>query len=201
MSDRVIDYFFTVASPWSYFGHRRLREIADRHQAAIALKPVRILEVFNVSGGLPLGKRAPQRQAYRLQELRRWSAFLDVPVNQRPKHFPVDDTFANKMIIAADRQGADAFGLAYALMQGVWIEEQNVAEPETLREIALTCGLDAEALVGAIDDPDIDAALTANTNEAIGRQVFGMPTYLLGEEMFWGQDRLDFLDRALAATG
>lgn len=194
---RTIDYLFTVASPWSYLGHRRLKEIATEAKARIDLKPCDFGAVFKVSGGLPLKQRPPQRQAYRQVELARWSSFLDVPLNRNPKHFPVSADLANRMVIAAAALEQDAFGLALALMEGVWTEEQDVADRHTLREIALTCGLDGDELLAAADAPETAATYEANTSEAIGRQVFGAPTYVLDDELFWGQDRLDFLERAL----
>lgn len=198
MSDIHIDYYFAVASPWSYMGHRRLGDLAERYGATIALKPCDAGQVFPVSGGLPLAKRAPQRQAYRLVELQRWSRHLGIPLNLHPKHFPVDEALAAQMIIAADRRGEDAFGLTLALMEGVWAEEQDIAQPDDLREIALTCGLDAEALLTAAETPEMAAERQSYTAEAIGRQVFGWPTYMIDGEPFWGQDRLDFVERKLA---
>lgn len=194
---RSIAYYFTIASPWSYLGHQRLKEITTKAMADIDLRPCDFGAIFKVSGGLPLKQRPPQRQAYRLIELKRWSAHLDVPINRNPKHFPVDDTLANLMVIAARSLNGDAFGLALALMQGVWTEEQDVADTHTLNEIALTCGMDGKALLEEADKPETQAIYDANTTEAIGRQIFGAPTYALKDELFWGQDRLDFLERAL----
>lgn len=198
MANPHIDYYFAVVSPWAYLGHRRLGDLADRYGASVALKPCDAAQVFPVSGGLPLAKRAPQRQAYRLVELDRWSSHLGIPLNREPKHFPVDETLAAHLIIAADRQGEDAFGLTLALMEGVWAEQQDISNPEHLREIALTCGLDAEALLAAAEAPEIAAARQDYTAEAIGRQVFGWPSYIVDGELFWGQDRLDFVERKLA---
>ncbi|MEM7443607.1 MAG: 2-hydroxychromene-2-carboxylate isomerase [Pseudomonadota bacterium] len=197
-NDRTIDYYLTVESPWSYLGHLRLKEIAAEAGATISLKPCDYGAIFKVSGGLPLKKRPPQRQAYRLIELDRWSVHLDVPIIRTPKHFPVSADLANRVVIAAQRLHQDAFGLTLALMQGVWIEEQDIADPHTIGEIALTCGMEGEALLEEADKPETAALFEANTNEAIGRQVFGAPTYVLDGELFWGQDRLDFLERALA---
>lgn len=199
MTKPVIDYYFSVSSPWSYFGHRRLGDLAGRYGATVNLKPCDPSQVFPVSGGLPLAQRAPQRQAYRLVELRRWSDHLHMPITIQPKHFPVDDTKAAHLIIAADQRGDDAFGLTLALMEGVWTEQQNIADEAHLREIAMTCGLDAEALVNAANQPETAATRQAYTAEAIGRQVFGWPSYIVGEELFWGQDRLDFVERKLDA--
>ena len=197
---RTIDYYFTVSSPWSYLGHSRLKEIATASEAEIKPKPCDFGAIFKVSGGLPLKKRAPQRQAYRQVELARWSIQLNEPINRNPRYFPVADGLANRMVIAALALEEDAFGLALALMQGVWIEEQDIADRHTLNEIALTCGMDGEALLEEAEKPETETVYEANTNEAIGRQVFGAPTYVLDGVLFWGQDRLDFLERALTGS-
>lgn len=194
----AVDYYFTPVSPFSYLGHRRLAAIAAKHGATINLRPMDLTEVFPASGGLPVPKRAPQRQAYRLVELRRWSDHLGVPLNPRPKHFPVPDAAATRLILAADQAGEDAMGLTFALMRAVWAEDRDIADPATLDEIADACGLDAAALRTAAAAPAIEERRRALTREAIERQVFGAPTYFVGDEMFWGQDRLDFVDRALA---
>ncbi len=194
-----IDYYFTLASPFSYLGHRRLGEIARRHGAAVRLKPIDLSQVFPLSGGLPLARRAPQRQAYRLIELRRWSAHLGVPLNPQPRYFPVQDGLARLMVIAADHQGRDAWGLTEALMHAVWADERDIADETTLIAVAESCGFGGRDLLAQAGRPETTAALDAYTAEAIDRQVFGVPSYVLRGELFWGQDRLDFLDRALAA--
>lgn len=196
---KLIDYYFTPVSPFTYLGHDRLVAIARRHGATIDVKPVDLGKVFSVSGGLPLKQRAPQRQAYRLLELRRWREFLGMPLNLQPKFFPVPGDLASKWILAElERDAADGLKLTAAIMRAVWVEERNVADAETLAVIAGEQGLDAAALALGAAAADIAARYDALTQEAIGRQVFGAPTYLYRDQPFWGQDRLDFLDRALA---
>jgi 2-hydroxychromene-2-carboxylate isomerase len=193
---KEIDYYFTPASPWTYLGHQRLEAIAATHGATIRTKPVDIGRVFAVSGGLPLAQRPKQRQAYRLVELERWRRFLGLPLNLKPRHFPVPGTDASHLIIAA---GADAGRVAFALMRAVWVEERDISDRATLRAIAGEAGLDADAVLARAAAPATAAMLAAYTDEAVERQVFGAPTYVYRDELFWGQDRLDFLDRALAA--
>ncbi len=195
----TIDYYFTLASPYSYLGHGRFKAVADRHGAAIRLKPVDLTQIFPISGGLPVAKRAPQRQAYRLVELRRWSAFLGLPLNPQPRYFPVQDGMARRMVVAAEQQGRDAFGLAEAFMRAVWAEDRDLGDETTLVSLANAQGLGGRDLLTHAEQPEVAAAIQAYTDEAIERQVFGVPTYVLDGEPFWGQDRLDFLDRALAA--
>lgn len=199
MNAILIDYYFTPVSPWTYLGHARFVEIARRHRAAIAVKPIDLGRVFPASGGLPLKDRPPQRQAYRLVELARWSKYLGIPLNLHPAHFPVRADFASRWILAAVEQGTDA-ALAFALACGraVWAEQRNIAERDTLAAIATALDLDVAALDERANAPDIATRYAVLTQEAIDRGVFGAPTYFVGGEMFWGQERLDFLDRELA---
>ena len=197
---RSVDYFFTPISPWSYLGHQRFVAIAERHGASVDVKPVDYGRVFPVSGGLPLKQRAPQRQAYRLVELARWSKHLGVPLNTQPRHFPVSAELAAKWILAVRSQGGDgdALRLAGALLRAIWAEERNIADAATIAAIAREQALEPRALAEIAATAGLAARYDALTQEAIDRQVFGAPTYIYRGELFWGQDRLDFLDRALA---
>lgn len=194
-----VDYYLTPVSPYVYLGHERFVALARRHAATIAVKPVDLGRVFPVSGGLPLKQRAPQRQAYRLIELKRWSSYLHVPLNLHPAHFPVSGDLASKWILATLEVSTDAaLDFVGALGRAVWAEERNIADAATLRTIATAQGRDAAALDERANAPDIGMRYDVLTQEAIDRGVFGAPTYVCGGELFWGQDRLDFLDRALA---
>ena len=189
---KPLDYYLTPVSPWTYLGHARFADIAKRRGATIAVKPVDFGVIFPQSGGLPLAKRAPQRQAYRLSELARWRDFLGVPLNIHPKFFPADPVQAACLICAApeDRRMA----LAGDLLRAVWAEERNIADAGVVAEIAACHGIaDAPAAIARGR-----AIYESNTQEGVARQVFGAPTYVYRDELFWGQDRLDFLDRALA---
>ena len=195
---KTIVYYMAPQSPWTWLGHDRMIAIARKHGARIDLRPADLNRVFPVSGGLPLAKRAPQRQAYRLVELPRWSAFTGVPLNLHPKFFPVAGDDASKLIIAATEIGGEEAGLrtAGALLRAVWVEERNIADAATLSAIAGECGLDAAAI--AATAAKAAEIYERNTQSAIDDQVFGAPWYVYEGEPFWGQDRLEFLDRALA---
>ena len=195
---KTIDYYFSPMSPWTYLGHARFAQMLARSGAQVNVKPVDYGRIFPVSGGLPVKQRAPQRQAYRLIELRRWREHLGVPLNLEPKYFPYAADGASFMISAADRRlGAQvAMRLAYGIMQACWVHERNCADADTLDQIAAGVGVDGAALRAA--ESEAKAAFGAYTQEAIDRQVFGAPSYVLDGELFWGQDRLDFLERALA---
>jgi 2-hydroxychromene-2-carboxylate isomerase len=197
---KTCDYYFSPPSPWSYFGHDRFVAIAKKHGAQIDLKPCDFGKVFNVSGGLPLAKRPPQRQAYRLVELKRWSEFLKMPLNLHPKFFPVPGDAASKLIIATKlAHGADAaLNLTGAIMRGVWADEKNIADTDTLIAIANALGHDGKALLKSSETASVQAEYDRYTDEAIAANVFGAPWYAVNGEGYWGQDRLDFVDRALA---
>ncbi len=195
--DRIIDYYHALASPWTYLGGPRLDRIAADAGASVNFKPVDLGEVFPVSGGLPLAKRAPQRQAYRLVELARWRDYLGVALTVEPAFFPVNETLAARMVVAARRAGAGAGRLSNAILRAVWAEERNIADAETLAAIAGENGLDGDVLLAEANTEAVAGEYAADTAEAIERGVFGAPSYIYRGELFWGQDRLDFLERAL----
>lgn len=196
---RVVDYYFTPVSPYMYLGHDRFVAIAQKHGATTNVKPINLGEVFPVSGGLPLSKRAPQRQAYRLVELRRWSQYLQKPMILEPQYFPVNGDLAGAWILAAGRLSTThALTLTGAVGRAIWEQQRNVADGDTLATIAKECGMDPVALSEQAQMPEIPAHYSALTQEAIARGVFGAPWFVYRDEPFWGQDRLDFLDRALA---
>lgn len=195
---KTIDYFYTHTSPWTYLGHPRFLKLAAARGVSINFKPSSFGTIFAQSGGLPLAKRAPQRQAYRLMELRRWSAHLGIPLNPQPKHFPVPDEGVQRFGIAAGEMGLDMGKLSGALLRAVWAEERNVSDDGALTAIAGEQGMDGAAILKRSKEADIGRRYEANTREAMERNVFGAPTFIYKEELFWGQDRLDFLDRALA---
>jgi 2-hydroxychromene-2-carboxylate isomerase len=196
---KTIEYFMVPGSPYTYFGHRRAIEIAARHGARLELKPFDLGgRVFPVSGGLPVGQRAPQRQAYRLVELARWSAHLGLPLNLKPKYFPVAPHEASLLIIATDlAHGTEvALRVADGVLRATWADERDISDAVTLAAIAGEAGVDAGAL--ASQRADAQARYDLYTQQAIDRQVFGAPWFVYRDEPFWGQDRLDFLERALA---
>ena len=194
----TIDYYLAPQSPWTYLGHNRFVQMAADAGATVRVKPADIGQVFAVSGGLPLAKRPAQRQAYRLMELARWRDFLAVPLNVKPRFFPVPGDDASRLIIAVDLAdgAAAALKIAGALMAAVWAQERDIADPATRAALLAECGL-AAARADDARAPEVQAVYERHTQEAIDAQVFGAPSYVLGGEIFWGQDRLDFLQRRL----
>ena len=195
---RNIDYYFTPQSPWTYLGHERFDRMARAAGATVNVLPADFGKVFPVSGGLPLAKRAPQRQAYRLVDLARFSGQLKLPLNLKPKFFPVAGDDAARLIIAVGRQdGMDAaMKLSGAIFAAVWVHERDIAAIDTLRQLLLDAQLPAQRL----DDSrsgEVQQQYEANTAKAIETGVFGAPSYVIDGEIFWGQDRLEFVEQAL----
>ena len=197
---KVCQYFFASHSPWTYLGHERFIAIARANGAQIEVRTFDLGKVFGVSGGLPLAKRAPQRQAYRLTELARWADFLGMPLNVQPKFFPVSPDAAAKLIIAARlSHGVEtALALSQAIMRGLWAEERNIGDEATLIAIAGSCELEGAQLLKTSQTASVQAEYDRNTAEGTAAGIFGSPWYILGGESFWGQDRLDFLARAMS---
>ncbi len=195
---KTIDYYFTPQSPWTYFGHARLAAIAEEAHASIRVLPADYGKIFPLSGGLPLGKRAPQRQAYRLQELARFRDHLKLAMYIQPKYFPVAGDDASRLIIAVNLlDGAvPAMALCGAVFAAVWEQELDIADAATLGVLLAQCGLDPNRLAQS-REPQIQEKYEANTQAAIDANVFGAPSYVVDGEIFWGQDRLDFLRRRL----
>jgi 2-hydroxychromene-2-carboxylate isomerase len=198
---KLCEYYVSPHSPFSYLGHTHLVALAKQHGVQIALKPFDLSKVFGISGGLPLAKRAPQRQAYRLKELQRWSDFRELPMNLQPTFFPVQSDAAAKLIIATQLAlGTDAaLALAGAVMRAIWAEERNIADGETLRAIAVELGHDGRNLLKSSETASVQAEFDRFTDEAMAANIFGAPWYVVDGEPFWGQDRLDFVERVFAA--
>ncbi|MEZ5911804.1 MAG: 2-hydroxychromene-2-carboxylate isomerase [Paracoccaceae bacterium] len=193
-----IDYFFSTVSPFSYLAGTRLEEIAARHGAAISYRPVDIAGLFSRTGGTALPDRHPNRQEYRLQDLRRSAAALAMPMNLKPRHWPTNPAPSSYAIIAAQAAGGgDPGGLVHAILRACWAEEKDIAEDAVIRECLAAHGFDPALadkglLLGA-------EAYAANLEEAVMRGVFGAPFYIVDSgERFWGHDRLDHLDRHLS---
>lgn len=198
---RTVDYYFAPQSPWAYLGHERFSAMARAAGATVRVLPVDLGgKVFPISGGLPLGKRAPQRQVYRLLELKRFSEYLDAPLHVQPKYFPVSGDDAARLIIAVDRHdGVEATMLmAGAILAAVWAQERNIADAKVLAGLLDECGLSAQRLEQSYSQA-VQERYEACTQQAIDAGVFGAPSYVIDGEIFWGQDRLDFVALKLNA--
>jgi 2-hydroxychromene-2-carboxylate isomerase len=171
--------------------------MAKQYDITVRIWPVDLSIIFPSTGGIPLPKRSEQRKAYRMQELRRWRDHSQVNLNFEPLHFPVSDKLAATMVVNLRKQDPHkAIHLAGACLRACWLEERDVSNAETLLAIAAENDLDGGALLA-----DSAAALEEITQDSVKATelgVFGAPSYRFGEQLFWGQDRLEFLERALA---
>lgn len=198
---KTVDYYFVPQSPWTYLGHARFVEIAQSAGATVRVMPMDLGQVFPISGGLPLAKRAPQRQAYRLVELARFSQALQLPLNLHPKFFPVAGDPAARLIIAVDMHHGPEAALAItgAVLAAVWVEERDIADAATLSQLLAEQNLDPTCVTLA-QTPEVQARYDNYTQRAIDTQVFGAPSFVIDGELFWGQDRLNFVAECLGAT-
>jgi 2-hydroxychromene-2-carboxylate isomerase len=195
---KVCEYYFAPQSPWCYLGHQRFIDLTKKYGVRIDVKPCDLGKVFSLSGGLPLAKRAPQRQAYRLTEMQRWSEFLALPMHLQPTFFPVVADPASMLIIAAQlAHGSEvALTLAGMIMRAVWAEQKNIADADTLIGLAFDCELDGKALLKSSETASVQADYDRFTNEMVAANGFGAPWFVFKGENFWGQDRLEFLEQA-----
>jgi 2-hydroxychromene-2-carboxylate isomerase len=195
----TIDYFLVPQSPWTYFGHARFMAMAAAAGATVRIKPMDLGQIFPKTGGLPVGQRSAQRQAYRLTELERFSKWLGAPLHLKPTYFPVNGDDAAKLIIAVDMAvGAEAaMNISGAILSAVWSEQRNIADEKTLAELLQEQSLPVACLEQSYSQAAHER-YESYTQMAIDAGVFGAPSYLLDGEIFWGQDRLDFVERALA---
>ncbi len=195
---KTIDYYFTLVSPWTFIGDPILRGHAAAHGATIRHIPVNLGAVFEATGGIPLPKRSEARKALRMQELKRWRAARGIEFNLEPTFFPNKDQGAAAVVIAAQRAGHDVGELVYGFLKGVWADERDIADPDTIVTIANEAGLDGAALFEASQAADIEAEWHANTEAAIATGVMGSPFYVIGDQKLWGQDRLEHVEMVLA---
>jgi 2-hydroxychromene-2-carboxylate isomerase len=199
-----VSCYYSLSSPWAYFGGPRLYEIVKRHGVKLVLKPFDFQDVVPRTGGVPLRTRPEPRRTYHALELDRWRKYLGMPLNLVPRHYPQDGKPAgwNKppgwMVIAAQERRLDAPRLSHALLRALWAEERNTADPEVRVAIANENGLPGTDLLKEENSPGVQKLYKTYGEEAEKLGVFGAPTYVLNGERFWGQDRLEFLDRALA---
>lgn len=191
----TVTHYYSLLSPWVYLGWPDLVRITTQHGARLQHAPVRLPEVFAANGGVPGSRKSAAKQRYRRMELERWAEFRGVTLHPEPSHHPFDDALASALVVAAEREGDHGHRLAYAMMRKLWKDDADLADAGTLRGIVADEGLDADTLFAAAEAPEVARRLDENTRAAVDHGVFGVPTYAVGGEIFWGQDRLDFVER------
>ena len=194
-----IEYFYSTHSLFAYLGSPRLMAIARAAARPIIHKPVDLNRVVEAAGSTPFATRSSGHRAYFFgREKRRWAEERQVPVMDRtPTHHRNDPGPANRMVIAAVLAGLDADALAHALLRAHWCDDADLADTPTLASTARASGFEPDPLLAGAASPEVGAAYEANTREAIERSVFGSPTYFVDGDMFYGQDRLEMVERAL----
>ena len=198
MMNTAVDYYFSVASPWTFLGSERFIRLVKQTGTEVNVRPMDFSQVLAASGGLPYQQRAVQRASYRQVDLARWGGRLGIALTLEPKFYPVDRMPASHLVIAARFLGsAAALDVSHAILRAIWQEDRNIADWQTLTEIACQAGFDGAALVNAAQEPGIAEAFQQDTECAIKAEVFGAPTWVVDSERFWGQDRLDFLEKKL----
>ena len=193
---KKIEYFMSHGSPWTFLGHKRINKIALENNYELIIMPVNYGEVFPATGGLPVNKRSIQRQKYRLQELARWSEFLKVKLNTEPKFFPSRSLLPSLAIISAKLlKYENVMDIAYRIMEALWVKELDIDDEKTLKSVISKLTPSAEELIDFSKQDVVSNEIKKNTEKALKSSVFGAPTYIIDDEVFWGQDRLDFVER------
>lgn len=193
-----VTYYAMPISPWTYLGHQRFCDMAAKAGATVSLKMMDLGQVFSVSGGLPLPQRSAQRQAYRLQELARWRDESKLPLTIQPQFFPANGLLATLITIhLRDKVGTHAALIFLgAVLKACWADEQNIADEAVLAQLLTAQGLSAD-LIAAAQNDTCKAAYAKDTADAIAAGVFGSPSYVIGDQLYWGQDRLSFVEKHL----
>lgn len=194
---KTVDYYFAAVSSYAYLAAPRLAEVAQRKGASIVFKPINIGKVFEASETTPPPRQSDVRKAYRAVDQARIAKAHDMPINLKPAFWPAPMELSSGMIIAVQEDGDDPMPLTQAILRAIWAEDKNIADEKTLVDIAGSCGFDGEDLLAQAKSDAIQAIFAANTAEAIENGVFGSPTFVVDGELFWGQDRLDYVEAAL----
>lgn len=196
MSQQV-EFFFDYGSPFSYLADTQLAALAQRTGATVVYRPMLLGAVLKETGNAsPMA--VPAKGRYMGVELQRWAKHYGVPfvVN---RFFPMNTIQLMRGAVAAQQEGCFA-EYHRAMYPAFWIDSANLGEPEVIRLVLIKAGLNANLLLARIDEPDVKEQLRLNTEEAVRRGVFGAPTFFVGEEMFWGNDRLTFVEEALTRS-
>jgi 2-hydroxychromene-2-carboxylate isomerase len=194
---RQVDYYFSFQSPWAYIGHKVFQEVVKTHGLKVNYKPVVLVDLFSETGGLPLMKRHPVRQRYRMVELQRWRDKRGLKFHLEPENWPFNARLADGMVIAAMEAGLDPEPFMRRAFAGVWEDQLKMTDPAILVKLADESGLPGKRLVERSGSEEISAAYEKNRQDALAADVFGSPVYVLDGEVFWGQDRIELLADAL----
>jgi 2-hydroxychromene-2-carboxylate isomerase len=194
---RQVDYYFSFQSPWAYIGHDAFSQVARTYGLKVNYKPVVLVDLFSETGGLPLMKRHPVRQRYRMVELQRWRDKRGLEFHLQPANWPFNARLADGVVIAATEAGLDPQPFMRRAFAAVWEDQLKLTDPATLIKLADDSGLPGQQLVERSASEEISATYEQNRQDALAADVFGSPVYVLDGEVFWGQDRIELLADAL----
>ena len=197
---RQVDYYFSIQSPWAYIGHKTFCGLVSAYDLKVNYKPVVLVDLFSETGGLPLMKRHPVRQRYRMVELQRWRDKRGLEFHLQPAHWPFNARLADGVVIAALELGLDPDRYLQRAFAGVWENQLSLADPATVAKLADESGLPGKRLVERSASDDVSTTYEQNRQDALSADVFGSPVYVLDGEVFWGQDRLELLEDALKSS-
>tara|TARA_B100000579_G_C22571650_1_gene729193 strand:+ start:106 stop:705 length:600 start_codon:yes stop_codon:yes gene_type:complete len=195
--NKILDYYFATPSPWAYLASPRIIKLKDKYNLEINWKPADLMEIFAIHGVANVKDRPKPVQLNRLTELGRWSKFLNIPLNIQPKYFPVDPTLSHKVIILAQKNNIDMKNLIFSFQRAVWADEKDISDENVIIEICKNNNFESNSIIADAYSEEIQDEYKKNTKEALSRNVWGSPTFIFNNELFWGQDRIEFLERAI----
>ena len=194
---KILDYYFATPSPWAYFATPRIKTMQKKYNLKINWKPCNLAKIFSINGTLNVKDRPQPVQINRINELKRWSNFLNMPNSINPKYFPVDPTISHKIIIIVQNKNMNPFNITFSFMKSVWADEKDIADDETIKNICKQNNISSDSILDEANSSEINNQYLKNTEEALKNNVWGSPTFIYNNELFWGQDRIEFLERAI----
>src|SRR4030081_3738543 len=194
---RQVDYYFSFQSPWAYIGHKPFRDVVSAYDLKVNHKPVVLVDLFSETGGLPLMKRHPVRQRYRMVELQRWRDKRGLKFHLQPANWPFNARLADGVVIAAVEAGRDPDPFLRRAFAAVWEDQLNLADPATLVKLADDSGLPGKQLVERSESDEISAAYEQNRQYVLVTDVFEAPVLVIKGKILWGQYRIALVADAL----
>ena len=190
-----VEYYYSVASPYAYLGVKKFQEIVKKYSLEVIEKPIDLVgTVFAETGGTPVPKRHPSRQKYRLVEIERFGNKLNININKQPKFFPPADPHKAALFTIASIKSGLSIDFGKEVLTKLWSEEKDISQDSVLEEVCNKFKLNFNEIKTAANSEEIKSIYLSNSNDAIAHGVFGAPSFIMNNELFWGQDRLDFLE-------
>jgi 2-hydroxychromene-2-carboxylate isomerase len=193
---KSVDFYFDFGSPAAYLAYTQLPKLAAETGAGVVMKPMLLGGVFQASGNrAPIS--VPLKGSYLFKDLARYARRYGVPLNMNP-HFPINTLTLMRADVGLGMRGDKRIGdYRDAMFRAIWVDQQNMNDPATTGAVLTRAGFDPALLLALASEPEVKERLKADTQAAVERGIFGAPTFFVGNEMFWGQDRLDFVREAL----